>query len=125
MPVNLIQYSRTVGIFNSQRFLFNLKHKSQSVLVNSHSNDFSPYACFFRHSVLLFLFLAVFLILKLNSGKRSNDSRVSPFLVAVIKTWLAIWFYSLLLLLSGDVELLQHLFDLPLESKRYICSQLC
>ena len=66
---------------------------------------FSHYACFFRNSVLLFLFLAVFLILKLNSCKRSNNSRVSPFLVAPIKTWLATWFYSLLLLLSGDVEL--------------------
>ena len=30
---------------------------------------------------------------------------MSPFLVAVIKTWLATWFYRLLLLLSGDVEL--------------------
>ena len=38
----------------------------------------------------------MFLILKLNSCKRSNNSRASP---------LATWFYSLLLLLSGDVEL--------------------
>ena len=60
---------------------------------------------FFRNSALLFLFLAVFLILKLNSCKRSNNSRASPFLVVIIKTWLATWFYSLLLLLSGDVEL--------------------
>ena len=59
----------------------------------------------FRNSVLLFLFLAVFLILKFNSCKRSNNSHVSPFVVAIIKTWLATWFYSLLLLLSGDVEL--------------------
>ena len=27
------------------------------------------------------------------------------FLVVIIKTWLATWFYSLLLLLSGDAEL--------------------
>ena len=47
----------------------------------------------------------MFLIIKLNSGKRSNNSRVSSFLVIVIKTWLATWFYSLLLLLSGDVRL--------------------
>ena len=47
----------------------------------------------------------MFLILKLNSCKRSNNSHVSPFLVAVIKIWLATWFYSLLLFLSGDVEL--------------------
>ena len=105
MPVNLIQYRGTVGIFNSQHFVFDLKHKIQSLLIHSHRNVFSHYACFFRNSVLLFLFLAVFLILKLNSCKRSNNSRVSPFLVVIIKTWLATWFYSLLLLLSGDVKL--------------------
>ena len=48
---------------------------------------------------------AVFLILKLNNCKKNNNSRASPFLVAVIKTWLAAWFYSLFSLLSGDVEL--------------------
>ena len=46
----------------------------------------------------------MFLLLKLNSFKRTNNSYISHFLVAVIKTWLAAWFYSLLLL-GGDVEL--------------------
>ena len=46
----------------------------------------------------------MFLLLKLNSFKRTNNSYISYFLVAVIKTWLAAWFYSLLLL-GGDVEL--------------------
>ena len=44
------------------------------------------------------------LILKLNNRKRTNNSRVSYFLVAVIKTWLTALVYSLLLL-NGDVEL--------------------
>ena len=105
MPVNLIHYHGIVGIFNSQHFVFGLKHKSHSLLIHSHSNVSSHYACFFRNSVLLSLFLAVFLVLKLNSCKRSNKSRVSPFLFAVIKTWLATWFYNLLLLLSGNVDL--------------------
>ena len=105
MSVNLIQYHGTVGIFNSQHFVFDLKHKIQSLLIHCHSNVFSHYACFFHNSVLLFLFLPMFLILKLNSCKRNNNSCVSPFLVVIIKTWLATWFYSLLLLLSGDVEL--------------------
>ena len=104
-PVNLIQYRGTVGIFNSQHFFFDLKHKIQTFLIHSHSHIFSNYSWFLRNSVLLFLFLAVFLILKLNSCKRSNNSRVSPFLVVIIKTWLVKWFYSLLLSLSGDVEL--------------------
>ena len=84
--VNLIQYRGTVGISNSQHFIFNLKYKSQCLLIHSHSNVLSHYTCFFCNSVLLFLFLAVFLILKLNSCKISNNLCVSPFLVAAIKT---------------------------------------
>ena len=105
MLINLIQYRGTMGIFNKQHFVFDLKYKIQSLLIHSHSHIFSHYACLFRSSALLFLFLAVFLILKLNSCKRSKNSRVSPFLVVIIQTWLATWFCSLLLLLGGDVEL--------------------
>ena len=54
---------------------------------------------------LLFLFLAVFLILKLDIRNRTNNSRVARLLVTDIKTWLVAQSYSLLLLLSGDVEL--------------------
>ena len=68
-------------------FFFDLKHKIQSSLIHSHSHVFSHFACFFHNSVLLFLFLTVFLILKLNSCKRTNNLCVSPFLVVVIKTW--------------------------------------
>ena len=68
MPVNLIQCRVTVGIFNSQHFVFDLKHKIQSLLIHSHCHVLSYYPSFFRNSVLLFLFLVVFLILKkLNS----------------------------------------------------------
>ena len=58
---------------------------------------------FFRNLVLLFL--AVFFTSTPDSHTRSNNSRVSSDFNAVIKTWLAAWFYSLLLLLIGDVEL--------------------
>ena len=48
----------------------------------------------------------MFWIIKLNNcKKKKKKSCASPFLVAVIKTWSAAWFYSLLLLLSGDAEL--------------------
>ena len=88
-------------ILNWKKEIFEWKKGN---IVPIHKKRFSHYTCFFRNSVLLFLFLAVFLILKLNSCKRSNNSHVSPFVVAIIKTWLETWFYSLLLLLSGDVE---------------------
>ena len=95
MPINLMQYCGTVGIFKSRHFVFDFKYKDQPLLNHSHSNVFSYYASFFRNSIVLFLFLAVLLILKLNNCKKDNNSHVSPFLVAVIKTWLAAWFYSL------------------------------
>ena len=103
----MIQYRETVGIFNSQHFVSDLKHKIQSLLIRSHSHVCSNYACFFRNSVFLFQFLALSLILKFNSCKRSNNSCVSPFLVVIIKAWLAARFYSLHLLTRGDVELNQ------------------
>ena len=83
-------------------------------------------------TVFLLLFLAVFLTLKLNSRKRTNDSHVSFFPVAVIRTWLATCCYNLELL-SGDVELNPRpkrnsssvFFNFSLESEQYTCSQLC
>ena len=106
MLVNLMQCRGTVGSFNSRNFVFNLKHKDQHLLIHSHSNAFSYYASFFRNSVVLFLFFAVFLMLKLNNCKKNpNNSRALPFLVAVIKARLAAWFHSLFLRLSRDVEL--------------------
>ena len=106
----------------------------QPLLIYSHSNVFLYYVSFIRNSVFLFPFLTVFLIVKLNHCKRNNNWRASPFLVAVIKIWLRAWFFSLLLLLSGDVELKPESkdnsksafsIDLSLESKQYIFSQLC
>ena len=96
-----------MGIFNSQHFVFDLKPKSQYLLIDSHSNVFFHIAPPFSVTVFFYSYFSqsVFLILKLNSCKRTNNSRISPFLVVVIKTWLATRIYSLLLLLSGDVEL--------------------
>ena len=106
MLFNLIQYRGKVGILISRHFVFNFKDKIQPLLNHSQSNVFSYYASLIRNSILFFLFLAVFLILKLNNSKKNpKNSRASPFLVTVTKTWSAVWFYSLLFLLSGDVEL--------------------
>ena len=58
MPVNLIQYRGTVGIFNSEHFVFNLKHKIQSLLIHSHSHVFSHYACFFSKIVFFYLYFS-------------------------------------------------------------------
>ena len=40
MPVNLIQYRGTVGIFNTQHFVVDLKHNIQALLIHSRSHVF-------------------------------------------------------------------------------------
>ena len=65
------------------------------------------------NSMFFIPYVAAFLILKLNRCKRRNNSRVSPFLVVVIITWLVTRFCNmanvvsntLLLLLSENAEL--------------------
>ena len=79
------------------------KHKNLLLLIRSQINVFSDYSSSFCNSAFLLLFLGVLLILKLHSCERTNNSRVSR--NAVIKTWWPACFYSLLLLLSGDIEL--------------------
>ena len=101
-----MQYRGTVGISNSRHFVFDLELKDQPLLIHYNGNFFSNYASFIRNSVVLFLLFAVFVILKLSNCKKTlKNSRASPFLVAVIKTWLAAWSYSPHSLLNGDVEL--------------------
>ena len=103
MSLNLMQYHGTVGVSNSWHFVFDLKRKDQPLLIHYHSNVFSYYVSFIQNSVVLVLFLAVFLILKLSNCKKkkknkSKNSRASTFLVTVIKTRLVVWFCSPLLL---------------------------
>ena len=50
IAVNLTQCRGTVGIFNSQPFVYGLKHKSLTLLSNSHSNVFyviSPHVFYY------------------------------------------------------------------------------
>ena len=60
----------------------------------------------FRNTVLLLiLYFTVFLILNLNSHKRTKNSIVLSIFVFIINMRLRAWFYRILLLLSGDVQL--------------------
>ena len=94
-------------MFNNQYFALELRFKSLVLLSHSHNNVFSYGVSFFRSSILLFLFLAVLLILKLPSLKHG-------------------WQHSLiLLLLSGDGESIEDHYAILakfFQSKQYICS---
>ena len=79
-----------------------VKHKSLPLLIHSHSNAFSNCASFFRNSLLLFIFLAVFLLLKVISFKKEIIIHVYH-LFLLMQTWLQ--GFTAFLLWSGDVEL--------------------
>ena len=68
MQAKLTQYCGAVGISNTQPFTHELKHK-KCIFTELFSQLFFQIPFFFHNSVFLFLFLAVFLILKLISRK--------------------------------------------------------
>ena len=105
MPVNLIQYRGTVGSFNNRHSARELKYRNLSL--RSHNNIFAH--CFFYHNsgFLFVLFLTVFLVIKHNTCNGTINSKALSFFVIVTKIWIAIWLYIVLLLLGGDIELIQ------------------
>ena len=103
MPFNLNQYQGTVGTFNS----CNYYHKFTLSLGQQCHNTFFL-NCTFPFCNINFLFallITVFLTLKSNSHRSTKHFHTLPFLVTVITIWSLPWLYSLLILLSADVEL--------------------
>ena len=103
MPVNLNQYRGTVGTFNNRNYY----HKSTLSLGRPCQNIFFLNCAFpFCNISLLFvLLITVFLTLKSNSYRSSKHFYTLSFLATLITIWSPPWLYSLLILLSADVEL--------------------
>ena len=103
MPVKLNQYRRTVVTLNSRNYY----HKSTLSLGRPCQNTFFLNCAFlFCNMSLLFpLLITVFLTLKSNSYRSTKHFHTLPFLVTIITIWSLPWSYSLLILLSADVEL--------------------
>ena len=101
MPLNLNQYRGTVGTFNNyyHKLTLSLGHPRQSTFF---LNCIFPLC---KISFLFVLLISVFLTLKSNSYKSTKHFYTLSFLVAIIKMWPLRWLYSLLILLSADVEL--------------------
>ena len=100
MPVNLNQYRGTVGTFNYyHKLTLSLGHPCQSTLF---LNCAFPLC---KISFLFVLLISVFLTLKSNSYRSTKHFYTLSFLVAMITIWSLPWLYSLLILLSADVEL--------------------
>ena len=96
MPVNAVQYRVTVGIFNNQKLIINLRLEfpSCSKLSNNLSNYDPNYI-----SLLFHIFLIAFLFSKGYVLKISTKLHFSIFVLFNI-----LWLYSCLIILSGDVE---------------------
>ena len=103
MPVNLNQYRGTVGTFNSRNYYhkltLSLEHPCQSAFF---LNCVFPLC---KISFLFVLLISVFLTLKSNSYRSTKHFYTLSFLLAIITIWSLPWLYSLLILLSVDVEL--------------------
>ena len=101
MPVNVVQYRVTVGIFNNQKLIINLRFElpSCSTLSNNLPNYDPNYS-----SLLLYIFLIVFLFSKCYVSKISTKLYISIFLLFNILLGVLVWLCSCLIILSGDVE---------------------
>ena len=102
MPVNTVQYTVTVGIFNDRKLIINLRFKlpSCSKLSNNLPNYDPNYS-----SLLFYIFLIAFLFSKGYVPKISTLLYISIFLFFFdILLGVLVWLCSYLIILSGDVE---------------------
>ena len=101
MPVNAVQYRMTVGIFNNQKLITNLRFEFPSC--SKLSNNLSSYDPNYI-SLLFYIFLIAFLFSKGYVLKISTKLHISIFLLFNILLGVLVWLYSCLIILSGDVE---------------------
>ena len=101
--VNLNQYRGTVGTFTNRIY----SHKRTLSLGRLCQNTFFLNCAFpFCNISLIFvLIITVFLTLKSNSYRSTKYFHTLSFLVTIIMIWSLLWLYSILILLSADVEL--------------------
>ena len=103
MPVKSNQYRGTVGTFNNRNYYRKLTPSSGRPCQNIFFLNYTLSFC--NISLLLVLLIIVFLTLKSNSYRSTKHFHTLSFLVTIITIWSLPWLYSLLILLSADVEL--------------------
>ena len=101
MPVNALQKKVTVGIFNNQKLIMNLRFELPSCLrlSNSLTNYDANYI-----SLLFYIFLIAYLFSKGYVSKITTKLYVSIFLLFDILLGVLVWLCSCLIILSGDTE---------------------
>ena len=109
MPVNLVQYRGTVGVFNNRKFTKKLQYKEISKLKFIHTCFISDHLSLQSHSMVsFFMLLIVFFLLKPKVPKGVKFSAFAMFYVICIYLLSVKWLYKIFLILlsvSGDVEI--------------------
>ena len=100
MLVNAVQYRVTVGIFNNQKLITNLRFELPSC--SKLSNNLPNYDA--NYISLFYIFLIAFLFSKGYVSKISRKLYISIFLLFNILLGVLVWLCSCLIILSGDVE---------------------
>ena len=100
-PINAVQYRVTVGIFNNQKLIINLRFELPLRL--KWSNNLPNYDpnCI---SLMFYIFVISFLFSKGYVLKISTELNISVFLLFNILLGVLVWLCSCLIILSGDVE---------------------
>ena len=107
MPVNLVQYRGTVGIFNSRKFNKRLQYKEISKLKYIHSCFISDHLSLHSHSMVsFFMLLIIFFLLKPKVPKGVKFFAFAMLYVVCIYLLSVKWLYKIFLIfVSGDVEI--------------------
>ena len=101
MPVNAVQYRMTVGIFNDQNLIINLRFELLSC--SKLSNNFPNYDPNYI-SLLFYIFPIAFPFSNGYVSKISTKLYISIFLLFNTLLGVLVWLCSFLIILSGAVE---------------------
>ena len=104
MPVNLVQYRGTVGVFNNRKFRNKMvanKFYSSKCGFNAELAVLEPSSL---HQIILLLLTIVMCMSKDNYVQSIKRLCISFIITISIHSILPLWFYSISITLSGDVE---------------------
>ena len=104
MPINIVQYRRAMWIFNYRIFVKeSIINKLSLNLHNNFCNDNTLVFC--NNALFCLLFLSVLLLLTNFVSISTKYQGVSIFLFTLMRSWIGIWLYTLMISPSGNVEI--------------------
>ena len=108
MPVNLLQYRGSVGIFNNRNFCVqsNISHFTYSTDNNNNNNSLAIGLLILSNKkALVLLLLNLMFVFRGNGSKYKKITFIWALFSTFVTCNLLCWLYILLIILSGDVEL--------------------